>query len=281
MVDGVGPFTAPGPKIAATSGLPPRGDLTGRRHFGGSVQVFQHAGDPHFGDGVAQLDGDGWVHCAAGHRHWGRHGAAGLLLSDGRRAVLQHRAPWTHEGDTWGLPGGARDSHESAVRAALREAREEAALDSTCIEPIGLWVVDHGGWSYTTVVARPLTELAPHAANAESSEVRWWDLDSISGLALHTGFASSWPALQRPVPRLVLLAPPSLLTLAAPLRELGVPTASLPFAAVDTALPTLIPRLADRDSDVAADDLVVSVGDDVPFGWLVEVTNSQVAAAAL
>ena len=60
-------------------------------------------------------DGDGWVQCALGHRHWGRFGAAGLLVNADRDFVLQHRAPWTHEGGTWGLPGGARDSHEDVV----------------------------------------------------------------------------------------------------------------------------------------------------------------------
>jgi 8-oxo-dGTP diphosphatase len=50
-------------------------------------------------------DGNGWVVCAAGHRHWGRFGAAGLLISDGFNVLLQHRAAWTHEGDTWAVPG--------------------------------------------------------------------------------------------------------------------------------------------------------------------------------
>ena len=41
---------------------------------------------------------------------------------------MQHRASWTNEGDSWGVPGGARDSHEDASAAALREAHEEAGL---------------------------------------------------------------------------------------------------------------------------------------------------------
>ena len=78
-------------------------------------------------------DGDGWVLSDTGGMFWGRHGAAGLLLraplADGSRAVLlQHRAVWSHQGGTWGLPGGARDSHESAEEAAVREAHEEAGL---------------------------------------------------------------------------------------------------------------------------------------------------------
>src|SRR5919204_6125273 len=120
-------------------------------------------------------DGNGWVMCANGHRHWGRYGAAGLLVRDADRAILQHRASWTHEGDTWGLPGGARDSHEDVVQAALREADEEARIASEAVAPYGLLVDDHGGWSYTTVIAQARERIEPCAANAESCDVRWWD----------------------------------------------------------------------------------------------------------
>jgi 8-oxo-dGTP pyrophosphatase MutT (NUDIX family) len=146
-------------------------------------------------------DGNGWVECSHGHRHWGRFGAAGLLITDGLRVVLQHRAPWTHEGGTWALPGGARDSHEDVVAAALREAAEETALDPQSVRPVHEWVDDHGGWSYTTVVAEALTELQPHAANAESLEIRWWLIDEVDSLPLHTGFASAWPALRDLLPQ--------------------------------------------------------------------------------
>src|SRR4029077_6020142 len=91
-------------------------------------------------------DGDGWVQCALGHRHWGRFGAAGLLVNADDDFVLQHRAPWTHEGGTGGLPGGARDSHEDVVTSALREAKEEADIDATFVAPVALTVDDHGGW---------------------------------------------------------------------------------------------------------------------------------------
>jgi hypothetical protein len=37
-------------------------------------------------------DGNGWARCALGHRHWGRYGAAGVLITDGARVMLQHRA---------------------------------------------------------------------------------------------------------------------------------------------------------------------------------------------
>ena len=68
-------------------------------------------------------DGDGWIDCTCSGKHWGLYGAAGLLLLRDSQVLLQHRAPWVHNGDTWGIPGGARDSHESFIDAALREAQ--------------------------------------------------------------------------------------------------------------------------------------------------------------
>jgi 8-oxo-dGTP pyrophosphatase MutT (NUDIX family) len=133
--------------------------------------------------------------CSLGHRHWGRFGAAGILLTDGTRVLLQHRAPWTHEGGTWAVPGGARDSHEDAVTAALREAEEETTLDATQVTPFAEWVDEHGGWSYTTVLARTRTVLEPTHTNGESVEVRWWDVTEVATLPLHTGFAVAWPHL--------------------------------------------------------------------------------------
>jgi 8-oxo-dGTP pyrophosphatase MutT (NUDIX family) len=152
--------------------------------------------------------GDGWTVCALGHRHWGLFGAAGVLIIESDRVILQHRAPWTHEGGSWGIPGGARDAGETAVQAALREAHEEAGLDEADIEPVGLYVADHGCWSYTTVVARPRRPLYPSAANAESVSVEWVPVAEVDDLVLHGGFASAWPKLQRvPAPLRLLLGP--------------------------------------------------------------------------
>ena len=141
-------------------------------------------------------DGNGWVRCDLGHRHWGRFGAAGLLVTDGARVLLQHRAAWTHEGDTWAVPGGARDSHESPEIAALREAAEETSLDPAAVDPFGEWVDEHGGWSYTTIVAVAEPSLRVRPVNAESTAVQWWRMDDVADLSLHRGFAAAWPALQ-------------------------------------------------------------------------------------
>lgn len=184
-------------------------------------------------------DGDGWVHCALGHRHWGRHGAAGLLLrhvaptgprgaggpdgeggaggeggeggedrgdgaaGHGVRLLMQHRAPWSAEGGTWGVPGGARDSSETALEAATRECAEETGVPPQLVRPRGAYVVDHGGWSYTTVIAdiasRPRLQ-----RQEESLALEWVPEDEVEELPLHPGFASAWPDLRAPAVTLLV-----------------------------------------------------------------------------
>jgi 8-oxo-dGTP diphosphatase len=151
-------------------------------------------------------DGDGWVVSDTGAAFWGRHGAAGLLLrapqSDGSAAVLlQHRAPWSHQGGTWGLPGGARDSHETAEQAAVREAHEEAGLaaDQLTVRATVITAEISGTngacWSYTTVIA-DAPALLQTVPNRESSELRWVAEDDVAELPLHPGFAASWQRLR-------------------------------------------------------------------------------------
>jgi 8-oxo-dGTP pyrophosphatase MutT (NUDIX family) len=145
-------------------------------------------------------DGDGWVVCDAGHRHWGRFGAAGLLLrhgtgnGDGDVVLLAHRIWWSHHGGTWGIPGGARDSGETAREAALREAVEETGVDPARVRLTGDTVDDHGGWSYVTVHARLETDRPPalEPCDGEATELRWTPVADVGDLELHPGFGAFW-----------------------------------------------------------------------------------------
>ena len=109
--------------------------------------------------------------------------------------LLQHRALWSHHGGTWGLPGGARDPGETAIVAALREAAEETTLDVAALEVETSLVDDHGGWSYTTVVATTPTAGRVGTRGAEGLSVRWVPEDEVTSLPLHPGFAATWPRL--------------------------------------------------------------------------------------
>jgi len=146
-------------------------------------------------------DGDGWVECAAGHRHWGKYGAAGLLAhrrsaTGTREVLLQHRAEWSHFGGTWGLLGGARASHETAVQGALREAAEEGAVDASEVRVDGRYDDDHGGWSYVTALATASDALTARPSGGESIDVVWHDASQVAELPLHPGFEASWPLLR-------------------------------------------------------------------------------------
>lgn len=152
-----------------------------------------------------QGDGNGWVEGPNGQKMWGKHGAAGLFLQatrDGDPVVLmQHRAPWTAQGDTWGIPGGARDSHETASQAALRETAEECGIDGGEVD-VEKELVTSGpaasGWTYTTVLARVRSgEPLETTANEESVELRWVPLKKLEELPLHPGLRAALPNILR------------------------------------------------------------------------------------
>ncbi|WP_166355049.1 NUDIX hydrolase [Phytoactinopolyspora limicola] len=142
-------------------------------------------------------DGDGWVECTCGQRHWGLFGSAGLMVVDPARGVLlQHRAEWSHHGGTWGIPGGARASEESALDGAIREAHEEAAVPADQVTPSHSWVEDHGPWSYTTVVARCDVDFVPYPSDPESLDISWVPAADVDALPLHPAFGKLWPAIR-------------------------------------------------------------------------------------
>ncbi|MFC6355870.1 aldo/keto reductase [Luethyella okanaganae] len=142
--------------------------------------------------------GDAWVLGPDGDKYWGRFGAAGLLVHDrGRGVLLQHRAVWSHHGDTWGLPGGARHAGESATEGAVREAHEEAGVPVDRIAVRSSSTLDLGFWSYTTVVAETVLPFEPVISDPESIELRWVPVTEVESLPLHPGFAASWPILRR------------------------------------------------------------------------------------
>jgi 8-oxo-dGTP diphosphatase len=153
-------------------------------------------------EGRARGDGDGWAQCCDGQNRWGRFGAAGLLLRapDAQRrplVLMQHRAAWTHPGGLWGMLAGARDSAETPVQTALREAAEKAAVDPDRVRARAT-VVEHPGgdvWSFTTVVADVVEPLSVRP-NDESAELAWVPEPEVTTLELHPVFAAGWPALQ-------------------------------------------------------------------------------------
>jgi 8-oxo-dGTP pyrophosphatase MutT (NUDIX family) len=75
----------------------------------------------------------------------------------------------------------------------LREAYEESGLDREQVEITGSFVDDHGGWSYTTVLAAAPSPLEVRVMSHESIALQWVPEWEIQALPLHTGFAATWP----------------------------------------------------------------------------------------
>lgn len=157
--------------------------------------------------------GDGWVDCRCGARHWGRFGAAGLLLGDGWRGqvgsplsvVLQHRALWSHHGGTWGIPGGALAPGETAALGALRESVEEAGVPPDAVR---LWTrtsLVHPDWSYATILGEALTPFTPTPTDAESLALAWVPTSAVPEHELLPAFGAAWPALEDLVGRRALV----------------------------------------------------------------------------
>jgi 8-oxo-dGTP diphosphatase len=153
-------------------------------------------------------DGDGWANCDAGHRHWGRYGAAGLLLyrsGPEPYILLQKRSRLSIGGGTWGLLGGARHSHENPVEAALREASEESTLDPSIVRTHWLSHEDHGGWSYETVIGSAPTRSEVRPRSFESAAVEWVPAGEVASRKLFPAFADAWQHLRRSLYRLVVV----------------------------------------------------------------------------
>lgn len=144
-----------------------------------------------------------FVLCSCGHRHWGRYGAAGLLLTDPARTgvLLQKRSRHVHRGGTWSVPGGAIEPGEQPVDAALREAEEEAGIRAEDLTVARVLTgTDHGTWSYTYVLAeadRPARDLlrSAGATSWEADRTTWVDLDQVASYRLHPGLREAWPRL--------------------------------------------------------------------------------------
>lgn len=136
-----------------------------------------------------------WTQTPSGNTFWGPLGAAGILFHhpDTNTYLLGHRSPAVHHGNTWGIPGGAKDPGESDYQAALREAEEEfghVPQHKVVNEHISQPDPD---WAYHTFVAHVPQQFDPeYHGDWETDDHGWFTPEQISQLNLHPGFAASW-----------------------------------------------------------------------------------------
>jgi 8-oxo-dGTP diphosphatase len=141
---------------------------------------------------------------AQGRRHWGEHGAAGLLAYHVTDAevwyLLQKRSLYTHGGGTWSIPGGALRRGESPVDGACRETAEELGSLPEGLRYTATVTTDFGGWEYHTVLFRSAGQFTA-LGNWEVAEHRWVTAAHLDGLSLHPGFAAAFPRARAIVER--------------------------------------------------------------------------------
>lgn len=147
-----------------------------------------------------------WTACTGvRRRHWGRYGAAGLLVvaasDDGPRVLLDQRADWVHQGGTVGVPGGAIHPGEKPLEAALREASEEVVgLEQLMVDVVAHHVQPCDEclrWTYTTIITRAPSPLPVRPRSMESAGLSWVTVGEVDRLPLHPGFAAAWPTLRQ------------------------------------------------------------------------------------
>jgi 8-oxo-dGTP diphosphatase len=150
-------------------------------------------------------EGDQFVQCGLGHRHWGKFGAAGLLVHHEGAVLLQQRSAMSLGPETWGLFGGARDRDEAPVTTALRETAEESTLDVAAVRIRGVVREDHGGWHYDTVVGDLAERQDVAPGDWETKDARWVPADEVEDFDLFPPFAASWPRVRAAMRRTVLV----------------------------------------------------------------------------
>jgi hypothetical protein len=82
------------------------------------------------------------------------------------------------------------------VAAALREAAEECGVPPDAVRNRGEFIDDHGGWSYTSVLAEAGTPFPVQSDDDETDEVAWVALPEVTALNLHPGLAAHWAELE-------------------------------------------------------------------------------------
>lgn len=129
--------------------------------------------------------------------------AAGIVFMapSGKVLLLKRSEDEPNYGGYWGLPGGKAEEGESAVDAAMREAREETgyADDFDIMRELSK-VTTPNGMEFTTYLVKAREEFTPSLTDGEHTDWRWvdpmdWPTDPPGGEKVHPGVDDTLEAL--------------------------------------------------------------------------------------
>jgi len=86
----------------------------------------------------------------------------------------------------------------------MRAAAEECGAPPGVVHVHGLLNDDHGGWSYQTLIGQA-TEPFTVRPGQEATETAWIPADDVASLALHPGFAATWPVIRKALAPVTLI----------------------------------------------------------------------------
>lgn len=101
------------------------------------------------------------------------------LIQDGTRVLLQNRVKEDWKGYT--LPGGHVEPGESFVDAVVREMKEETGLTISKPHLVGIkqFPIENGRY---IVLLFKATEFVGEVVSSEEGEMKWIELDNLSGI---------------------------------------------------------------------------------------------------
>jgi 8-oxo-dGTP pyrophosphatase MutT (NUDIX family) len=143
------------------------------------------------------------VHCQYGKGHWGKFGAAGVLIEcDGYVLVTQRSMSLYNGRAKWSIPGGARNARwEDPINGAMRELLEETSgLDIWDLHVIGYDTVECDcGWTYTTYRLQASRLHDVYVNDYETRRIAWAPISMVENMDLLPSFARYWKTHSRMV----------------------------------------------------------------------------------
>lgn len=116
-------------------------------------------------------------------------GSSAVVVDDGGRILLQRRS----DSGNWALPGGAMDIGETFADSAIREVKEETGFDVRIERIVGIYSDPGHVFAYNDGEVRQEFNIClaatiiggELAVSSESTDVRFFPLDELSGLTMH------------------------------------------------------------------------------------------------